>query len=81
MQALHEIELTKPLDYRPEKPKPAATKEKASKTKAKTKDVPPTDEAPATTDEPPAGKKDDRPVEDPFGAGAGAGGGEADPFK
>jgi outer membrane protein assembly factor BamB len=77
VQSLHEIELSRPLDYRPEKPKPAAAKDRPTKGKAKTKEAT-TDEAPA---EPPAGKKDDQPVEDPFGAGAGAGGGEADPFK
>jgi hypothetical protein len=80
VQALHEIELTQPLDYRPEKPKPAAGKERSTKGKAKAKEAT-TDEAPTTTDEPPAGKKDDQPVEDPFGAGGGEGGGEADPFK
>jgi outer membrane protein assembly factor BamB len=80
VQALHEIELTKPLDYRPEKPKPAVAKERPTKGKPKAKEAT-TDEPPTTTDVPPAGKKDDQPVEDPFGAGAGAGGGEADPFK
>jgi outer membrane protein assembly factor BamB len=80
VQALHEIELTKPLDYRPEKPKPAAAKQRPTKGKAKAKEAT-TDEASETTVEPPVGKKDDQPVEDPFGAGAGAGGGEADPFK
>jgi outer membrane protein assembly factor BamB len=80
VQALHEIELSQPLDYRPEKPKPAAAKERPGKGKAKAKVPVPSEEAP-TTEELPADKKEEMPAEDPFGAGAGAGGGEVDPFK
>jgi outer membrane protein assembly factor BamB len=80
VQALHEIELNQPLDYRPEKPKPPAAKERPTKAKTKAKDDAPAEETAAPTEEAPKGKKE-APAADPFGAGAGEGGGEADPFK
>ena len=82
VQALHEIELSQPLDYRPEKPKPATARERAAKAKAKAKEATEatTDETPMPTDEAAEGKKDATPVPDPFGAGPGAGD-AADPFK
>jgi hypothetical protein len=80
VQALHEIELNQPLDYRPEKPKPVTARERAAKAKAKAKEAT-TDETPMPTEEAAEGKKDAAPVPDPFGAGPAEAGDAADPFK